>query len=308
MNRGELFRLEIKSISSAQAKRFTKFRERKGLIEKDVIDPFKYSTDILLTYSFYNFDLGYCQLIIWSLRMGSISAMMRLIGGRTFCGECVRTVMPRFSPSSWIHITTLLQYGDDVSQYQHRGDVSVENSNVLLVELSYDNEDAIDQFRILQLLHCSYFELRTSLLLFSFKELGVSEDLIEVMEEIGGFIPIEMCVGKLYYVCLRKHTSLASSQAYNFSASVCSWQGVSCDANREHVVGLVFSGMNLSGTVPDNTIGKLGKLQTLDLSHNNITGLPSDFWSLSSLKNLNLSSNHISGSNLLVSVVVISVV
>ncbi|BAT98020.1 hypothetical protein VIGAN_09162300 [Vigna angularis var. angularis] len=105
-----------------------------------------------------------------------------------------------------------------------------------------------------------------------------------------------------------EHTSLASSQAYNFSASVCSWQGVSCDANREHVVGLVFSGMNLSGTVPDNTIGKLGKLQTLDLSHNNITGLPSDFWSLSSLKNLNLSSNHISGSNLLVSVVVISVV
>ncbi|XP_027920543.1 probable LRR receptor-like serine/threonine-protein kinase At2g24230 [Vigna unguiculata] len=93
-----------------------------------------------------------------------------------------------------------------------------------------------------------------------------------------------------------KHMSLTSSQAYNFSASVCSWQGVSCDANREHVVSLVFSGMNLSGTVPDNTIGKLGKLQTLDLSHNKITGLPSDFWSLSSLKNLNLSWNHISGS------------
>ncbi|WVZ13228.1 hypothetical protein V8G54_017758 [Vigna mungo] len=93
-----------------------------------------------------------------------------------------------------------------------------------------------------------------------------------------------------------KHMSLTSSRAYNFSASVCSWQGVSCDANREHVVGLVFSGMNLSGTVPDNTIGKLGKLQTLDLSHNKITGLPSDFWSLSSLTNLNLSSNHISSS------------
>jgi len=25
----------------------------------------------------------------WLLKMGSISAMMRLIGGRTFCGECV---------------------------------------------------------------------------------------------------------------------------------------------------------------------------------------------------------------------------
>ncbi|KAL9326086.1 hypothetical protein ACSQ67_006731 [Phaseolus vulgaris] len=93
-----------------------------------------------------------------------------------------------------------------------------------------------------------------------------------------------------------KNMSLTSSKAYDFSASVCSWQGVSCDADREHVVDLVFSGMDLSGTIPDNTIGKLGKLQSLDLSHNKITGLPSDFWSLSSLKNLNLSSNHISGS------------
>ncbi|RDX87299.1 TBC1 domain family member 15, partial [Mucuna pruriens] len=63
------------SISSAQAKRFTKFRERKGLIEKDVVRtdrslPFyegddnpnvNVLRDILLTYSFYNFDLGYCQ-------------------------------------------------------------------------------------------------------------------------------------------------------------------------------------------------------------------------------------------------------
>ncbi|XP_020227981.1 TBC1 domain family member 17 isoform X2 [Cajanus cajan] len=63
------------SISSAQAKRFTKFRERKGLIEKDVVrtdrslafyegddNPNVYVLrDILLTYSFYNFDLGYCQ-------------------------------------------------------------------------------------------------------------------------------------------------------------------------------------------------------------------------------------------------------
>ncbi|XP_020229273.1 probable LRR receptor-like serine/threonine-protein kinase At2g24230 [Cajanus cajan] len=93
-----------------------------------------------------------------------------------------------------------------------------------------------------------------------------------------------------------RNMSLTSSKAYNFSASVCSWQGVSCDANREHVVELVLSGMDLSGTIPDNTIGKLGKLQSLDLSYNKITSLPSDFWSLSSLKSLNLSSNQISGS------------
>ncbi|XP_022749657.1 TBC1 domain family member 17-like isoform X6 [Durio zibethinus] len=63
------------SISPQQAKRFTKFRERKGLIEKDVVRTDRLLSfydgddnpnvnllrDILLTYSFYNFDLGYCQ-------------------------------------------------------------------------------------------------------------------------------------------------------------------------------------------------------------------------------------------------------
>ncbi|KAK7329934.1 hypothetical protein VNO77_24116 [Canavalia gladiata] len=90
--------------------------------------------------------------------------------------------------------------------------------------------------------------------------------------------------------------TLKPSQVYNFSASVCSWQGVLCDNNKEHVVSLKLSGLNLSGTIPDNTIGKLSKLQALDLSNNKVTGLPSDFWSLSSLKSLNLSSNQISGS------------
>ncbi|KAI3867425.1 hypothetical protein MKX03_036552 [Papaver bracteatum] len=55
--------------------KFTKFKERKGLIDKDVVrtdrtvsfyDGDDYPNvrilrDILLTYSFYNFDLGYCQ-------------------------------------------------------------------------------------------------------------------------------------------------------------------------------------------------------------------------------------------------------
>ncbi|KAK9100705.1 hypothetical protein Scep_024135 [Stephania cephalantha] len=64
-----------KSISVAQAKKFTKFRERKALIDKDVVRTDRSVTfydgddnpnvmllrDVLLTYSFYNFDLGYCQ-------------------------------------------------------------------------------------------------------------------------------------------------------------------------------------------------------------------------------------------------------
>eukprot|EP00494_Astrolonche_serrata_P002340 UN02346 len=71
----EAIKSQWKSISTTQAKRFTKFRERKGLIDKDVVRtdrsvPYYEGDDnpnvvvlrdILLTYSFYNFDLGYCQ-------------------------------------------------------------------------------------------------------------------------------------------------------------------------------------------------------------------------------------------------------
>eukprot|EP00262_Sarcandra_glabra_P001279 TRINITY_DN1130_c0_g1_i1.p1 TRINITY_DN1130_c0_g1~~TRINITY_DN1130_c0_g1_i1.p1 ORF type:complete len:687 (+),score=111.82 TRINITY_DN1130_c0_g1_i1:208-2268(+) len=71
----ETIKCQWQSISLEQAKRFTKFRERKGLIEKDVVRTDRSVSfydgddnpnvallrDILLTYSFYNFDLGYCQ-------------------------------------------------------------------------------------------------------------------------------------------------------------------------------------------------------------------------------------------------------
>ncbi|XP_043813812.1 TBC1 domain family member 15 isoform X3 [Manihot esculenta] len=71
----ETIKRQWQSISPEQAKRFTKFRERKGLIDKDVVRTDRSLSfydgddnpnvnilgDILLTYSFYNFDLGYCQ-------------------------------------------------------------------------------------------------------------------------------------------------------------------------------------------------------------------------------------------------------
>ncbi|GAV85983.1 RabGAP-TBC domain-containing protein/DUF3548 domain-containing protein [Cephalotus follicularis] len=71
----ETIKFQWQSITPEQAKRFTKFRERKGLIEKDVVRTDRSLSfydgddnpnvnllrDILLTYSFYNFDLGYCQ-------------------------------------------------------------------------------------------------------------------------------------------------------------------------------------------------------------------------------------------------------
>ncbi|XP_068648958.1 probable LRR receptor-like serine/threonine-protein kinase At2g24230 [Aristolochia californica] len=88
-----------------------------------------------------------------------------------------------------------------------------------------------------------------------------------------------------------------SSSDYNFTSPICSWKGVFCDRSRQNVNALVLSGLGLSGSIPDNTIGKLTKLQSLDLSHNRITGLSSDFWSLGpSLMSLNLSRNLINGS------------
>ncbi|XP_071737160.1 probable LRR receptor-like serine/threonine-protein kinase At2g24230 [Rutidosis leptorrhynchoides] len=89
-------------------------------------------------------------------------------------------------------------------------------------------------------------------------------------------------------------SSSSLSHVYNFSGPVCSWKVVFCDANQENVIGLFASNLSLSGLIPDNTIGKLTKLQTLDLSNNQITNLPFDFWSLNSLKSLNLSNNNIS--------------
>ncbi|KAK6942298.1 Leucine-rich repeat [Dillenia turbinata] len=88
---------------------------------------------------------------------------------------------------------------------------------------------------------------------------------------------------------------LVSSQDYNDSSPFCSWPGVFCDSKQENVVGLVASGLGLSGLIPDITIGKLEKLRYLNLSNNKITGLPSDFYSLGLVKSLDLSFNQISG-------------
>lgn len=70
-----ILKAQWQTISEEQTKRFTKFRERKSRIEKDVVRTDRslefYAgddnpnvmllRDVLLTYSFYNFDLGYCQ-------------------------------------------------------------------------------------------------------------------------------------------------------------------------------------------------------------------------------------------------------
>ncbi|KAJ1268055.1 hypothetical protein BS78_07G106600 [Paspalum vaginatum] len=78
-------------------------------------------------------------------------------------------------------------------------------------------------------------------------------------------------------------------------SGVCSWPSVSCDGEGR-VVEFTASGMGLSGAIPEDTVGKLARLQVLDLSSNRLTGLPNDLWELgASLRALNLSGNAIRG-------------
>ncbi|XP_020598984.1 TBC1 domain family member 15-like [Phalaenopsis equestris] len=96
------------SISTAQAKRFSKFRERRGLIEKDAVrtdrsvsyydgddNPHvKLLHDILLTYSFYNFDLGYCQGM-----SDLLSPLLFVIEDESESFWCFVMLMERFGPN-----------------------------------------------------------------------------------------------------------------------------------------------------------------------------------------------------------------
>ncbi|XP_022946429.1 TBC1 domain family member 15 isoform X1 [Cucurbita moschata] len=96
------------SISPEQAKRFTKFKERKGLIEKDVVrtdrslsffdgdeNPnVKLLHDILLTYSFYNFDLGYCQGM-----SDFLSPILFVLGDESESFWCFVALMERLGPN-----------------------------------------------------------------------------------------------------------------------------------------------------------------------------------------------------------------
>jgi hypothetical protein len=98
----------LQSISPEQAKRFTKFRERKGLIEKDVVRTDRSFTfydgddnanvnllrDILLTYSFYNFDLGYCQGM-----SDLLSPILFVMGDESESFWCFVSLMERLGPN-----------------------------------------------------------------------------------------------------------------------------------------------------------------------------------------------------------------
>ncbi|EXC33718.1 TBC1 domain family member 15 [Morus notabilis] len=100
--------LYVQSISPQQAKKFTKFRERKGLIDKDVVRTDRSLSfydgddnpnvcllrDILLTYSFYNFDLGYCQGM-----SDLLSPILFVMGDESESFWCFVSLMERLGPN-----------------------------------------------------------------------------------------------------------------------------------------------------------------------------------------------------------------
>ncbi|CAK9211617.1 unnamed protein product, partial [Sphagnum troendelagicum] len=96
------------SVSEDQAKRFAKFRERKHRVEKDVVRtdrtlPFYDGDDnpnvdllhdILVTYSFYNFDLGYCQGM-----SDLLSPILYVIEDESEAFWCFAALMERMAPN-----------------------------------------------------------------------------------------------------------------------------------------------------------------------------------------------------------------
>ncbi|XP_004492584.1 probable inactive receptor kinase At5g58300 [Cicer arietinum] len=84
---------------------------------------------------------------------------------------------------------------------------------------------------------------------------------------------------------------------WSFSTSICtSWVGISCSPDGSHVCSVRLPGIGLRGSLPENTIGKLHGLVGLSLRSNTLSGnLPSDIFSLPSLRFLYLQHNNFSG-------------
>ncbi|KAF6165188.1 hypothetical protein GIB67_000772, partial [Kingdonia uniflora] len=90
-----------------------------------------------------------------------------------------------------------------------------------------------------------------------------------------------------------------SSDVYNFSAPLCSWQGVVCDTHKKYVIGLLASGLDLSGLIPESTIASfssLSSLQVLKLDGNGFGGsIPVGILKSQNLVSVSITSNQITG-------------
>ncbi|TVU42313.1 hypothetical protein EJB05_08710, partial [Eragrostis curvula] len=98
-----------------------------------------------------------------------------------------------------------------------------------------------------------------------------------------------------FFSKLGREAPPSSSSGGGGAGGVCSWPGVTCDGEGR-VTAFSAAGMGLSGDIPQDTVGKLARLERLDLSGNRLTALPDDLWELgATLRALNLSGNAIRG-------------
>ena len=82
---------------------------------------------------------------------------------------------------------------------------------------------------------------------------------------------------------------------WSTTASVCSWIGVTCGAQRDRVSGLNLSHMSLSGYIPSE-IGNLSFLSFLSIRNNNFQGsLPNELARLLHLEYLDFGFNSFTG-------------
>ncbi|KAK7294897.1 hypothetical protein RJT34_17796 [Clitoria ternatea] len=84
---------------------------------------------------------------------------------------------------------------------------------------------------------------------------------------------------------------------WNSSTSMCtSWVGVTCNRDGSHVLSVRLPAVGLRGSLPPNTLGKLDGLISLSLRSNTLSGnIPSDIFSLPSLRFVYLQHNNFSG-------------
>ncbi|KAL9233937.1 hypothetical protein vseg_008869 [Gypsophila vaccaria] len=89
---------------------------------------------------------------------------------------------------------------------------------------------------------------------------------------------------------------LPSGEDPTSDIAACSWSGVSCNNNSTMVVGLDLSGKGLSGELSGKQFHVFADLVTLNLSHNQFSGMfPGLVFNLTNLRSLDISRNSFTG-------------
>lgn len=125
-------------------------------------------------------------------------------------------------------------------------------------------------------------EYLTTLLLFILLFLGVSAETND-----------ERSLFRFLDNVLPNYTAL-----YNTTVPACEWPEITCidRGQKAKIWSLNFSGRGLNGTILPGTLGALTSLTNLDLSHNLLSGeIPEDIFNLSSLTHLKLANNKLGG-------------